>query len=76
MYRPKTRETRLIYEQLLGLVQRHIGDMSTADLKSATDEVLAILKTDELNDNERKREIEGIVDRLTDETFNAMTIMA
>ena len=50
--------------------------MSTADLKSATDEVLAILKTDELNDNERKREIEGIVDRLTDETFNAMTIMA
>ena len=53
-----------------------MGDVSTSDLKSAADEVLAILKTEDFNDNERKREIEGIVDRLTDETFNTLTIIA
>ena len=53
-----------------------MGDVSTGDLKSAADEVLAILKTEDLNDNERKREIEGIVDRLSDEAFNTLTVFA
>ncbi len=38
--------------------------------------MLALLKTDDLNDNERKREIEGILDRLSDETFNQLTVQA
>jgi pre-mRNA-splicing helicase BRR2 len=76
VYRPKTKDTRLVYEQLLGLVQRYIGDVSTADLKSAADEVIAILKTEELTDAERKREVEGIVDKLSDEAFNSLTVLA
>jgi len=75
VYRPKTKETRLVYEQFLALVQRHVGDVSASDLKSATDEVLAILKTEELTDAERKREIEGVVDRLSEESFNALTVL-
>lgn len=59
----------------MALVQRHVGDVSTSDLKSATDEVLAILKTEELTDAERKREIEGVVDRLSEESFNALTVL-
>ena len=51
-----------------------MGDVSTADLKSAADEVLAILKTEDMNNIKRKREIEGIVDRLNDEQFNTITI--
>jgi pre-mRNA-splicing helicase BRR2 len=51
-----------------------MGDVSTADLKSAADEVLAILKTEDMTNIERKREIEGIVDRLNDEQFNTITI--
>jgi pre-mRNA-splicing helicase BRR2 len=53
-----------------------MGDVSTSDIKSAGDEVLAILKTENLNDNDRKREIEGILDRLSDETFNSLTVLA
>lgn len=53
-----------------------MGDVSTSDLKSAGDEVLAILKSEDMNDGERKREIEGIIDRLTDEQFNTITVIA
>lgn len=76
MYRPKTKETRLLYEQFLALVSRYIGDVSLPDLKSAADEVLAILKTEEGTDAQRKTEVESILDRLPDEVFNQMTILA
>jgi|LauGreDrversion4_2_1035121.scaffolds.fasta_scaffold20958_1 pre-mRNA-splicing helicase BRR2 len=52
-----------------------MGDVSTSDLKSAADEVLALLKSEDLNDSERKREIEVIVDRLSDEAFNTLTVL-
>ena len=76
VYRPKTKETRAYYEQLLNLVQKHLGDISTNDLKSAADEVIAILKTENMNDKERKREVEGILDRMADDTFNQMVVLA
>jgi pre-mRNA-splicing helicase BRR2 len=46
IYRPKSRETRAVYEQMLAIVQRHMGDNSLEVLKGALDEVLAILKAD------------------------------
>lgn len=72
MYRPKTKETRTVYESILSIVQKHMGDVSLEVLRGATDEVLAILKTDNITggDIERKREIEAIVDRLSQETYN------
>lgn len=53
-----------------------MGDNSTEIIKGAADEVLAILKTENLTDNSRKIEIESILDRLSDETFNSLTILA
>jgi pre-mRNA-splicing helicase BRR2 len=78
LYRPKTKETRLLYEQFLALVSRYLGDVSLPDLKSAADEVLAILKTEDggVTDALRKSEIEGILDHLSEETFNQMTVLA
>lgn len=76
IYRPKTKDTKVVYEQILSIVQRHMGDNSTGEIKGATDEVLAILKSDNLNDSQRKIEIEGFLDSLTDETFNSMTVLA
>lgn len=71
LYRPKTKETRLLYEQFLSIVSRHLGDVSLSDLKSAADEVLAILKTEDgVTDAMRKSEIEGILDHLSEEVFN------
>ena len=53
-----------------------MGDQSSEEIKGAADEVLAILKTESMTDNERKREIESILDRLSDEIFNSLTVLA
>lgn len=53
-----------------------MGDHSTEVIKGAADEVLAILKTDNMTDNLRKLEIESILDRLSDETFNSLTVLS
>ncbi len=45
-------------------------------IKGAADEVLAILKMERFNDRQRKEEIEGLLDKMSDETFNEMTIIA
>jgi hypothetical protein len=47
-----------------------MGDYSTEAIKGAGDEVLAILKTENMSDYQRKREIESLLDRLSDENFN------
>lgn len=44
VYRPKTRETRAYYEQMIMIVQRHLGDYSLDVIKGALDEIIAILK--------------------------------
>lgn len=76
VYRPKQKETQIVYNQILNIVQRHIGDVPLDTLKAATDEVLAILKDDNAKDVERKMEIEGIIDKLDDHNFNQLTILA
>ena len=53
-----------------------MGDVSTSDLKSAADEVLALLKTDNLSDSSKKQEIESVIDRLSPETFNSLTVLS
>ena len=52
-----------------------MGDVSTEVLRGAVDEVLAILKTENQNDSQKKSEIESILDRLTDETFNHLMVL-
>ena len=47
-----------------------MGDHSIETIKGAGDEVLAILKTENMTDYQRKSEIESILDKLSDETFN------
>ena len=82
LYRPRTKETRALYEQFLSLLARYLGDLSLSDLKSAADEVLAILKRSSSfsklfkTDAARKRECEAITDRMTDESFNQLTVLA
>jgi len=66
----------LIYESILSIVQRHMGDVSLEILRGATDEVLAILKGEDRNDSEKKAEIQCILDKMTDEVFNQMVIMS
>jgi len=76
VYRPRQKETRIIYDQILNIVQKHMGDYPLDTLKAVADEVLAILKTDNMKDVDRKKEIEGIIDKLDDNTFNLLTVYA
>lgn len=76
IYRPRQKETRQVYNQILNIVQSNFSDVPLDTLKAAVDEVLAILKTDNMKDVDRKNEIEGIIDKLTDQTFNTLTILA
>ena len=50
LYRPRTKETQVHYDQLMHKVQRHLGDAAIETTRDALDEMLAILKEDNLND--------------------------
>jgi pre-mRNA-splicing helicase BRR2 len=68
-YRPKTKETKSAYEQLLVRIRACLGDLPPDIMRGAADEVLAVLKNDRMKDSERKTEIEKLVNKLHDETF-------
>ena len=77
MYHPSQKETRHVYSQILYVVQNHIGDVDLNILKAGTDEVLAILKTDDMKDKDRRSSIEAILqNKIADETFNTLTVLA
>jgi len=77
LYRPRTRETRALYEELLSIIQRHMGDASQAEIRGAADQALAILKTDPTRDAEKKKELEILFgDKLSEEDFNQLLVMS
>ena len=57
-------------------MQTKLGDVPHEVLRGAVDEVIVTLKDDGLKDNERRGEIESAIDRLSDEEFNALTVLA
>ena len=57
IYKPKTKENRLIYEDILSKVSQLIGDVPRDVLKETCDEILAVLKNDKTKPNEKKEEI-------------------
>ena len=60
------------------LVKKHLGDSNIEVLKDAIDEILAVLKDDTLNDNQRKNEIDGLlgIEALSDDEFNTIQVLA
>lgn len=76
IYYPKTRETRQIYESFLSTMQGFLGDQPDQVIREAVDEALAVLKTDNMLDTDKKIEIESIIGPLSDEQFNKWMIMS
>ena len=68
-YRPRSKETRGAYEELLSLISQQLGDQPNDILRGAADEVLACLKNDSLTDPERKREVEKLINSVKPEVF-------
>ena len=68
-YRPRSKETRGAYEELLSLISQQLGDQPNDILRGAADEVLACLKNALLTDPERKREVEKLINSVSPEAF-------
>lgn len=71
-YRPKTRESKAAYEEILTFVQHALGDQPQDILRGAAEEVLSILKEDSYRDPDRQREVEKILKRLPGDGFHRL----
>jgi len=74
-YRPKTRETRTAYEELLSFVQEYLGDQPQDVIKGAADEVLALLKNDVMRAPDKKKQIEGLLLPMNETKFSDLSEM-
>jgi pre-mRNA-splicing helicase BRR2 len=72
MYRPRTAETREMYELMLATVHRAVGDQAQDIVRSAADAVLETLKLDSLKDFDKKKEVEDILGPLSSESFSQL----
>lgn len=67
IYKPQTKETRAAYEVILSFIQGEMGDKPHDVLRSAADEVLAVLKDDTMKAREKQKEIESLFRTKMDE---------
>lgn len=75
-YQPKKRETRQAYQELLVAIKSSLGDQPQSVILSATDEVLALLKDENIRPAQRQRDLQLILGNLTNETYNTLIKIA
>ncbi|CRG94529.1 pre-mRNA-splicing helicase BRR2, putative [Plasmodium gallinaceum] len=70
LYKPTTKYTEQIFSKILSNVRNMIGDNTGDIINSACNEIIYILKSDNLNDEEKKKEVENALEvNITDEKF-------
>jgi len=74
-YRPKTRESKVAYEEMLSFIQAYLGDQPQDILRGATDEVLSTLKDSGLRDPQREKIIGKIIGNLSTDKFNRLVTL-
>ncbi|WWD21866.1 hypothetical protein CI109_106354 [Kwoniella shandongensis] len=71
-YRPRTAETREVYELLLGLVHQTLGDQTQEVVRSAADTVLESLKSEDLKEFDKRKEVESVLGSVKEDTWNQL----
>ncbi|KAF9442122.1 hypothetical protein P691DRAFT_790014, partial [Macrolepiota fuliginosa MF-IS2] len=71
-YRPRTAETREVYELMLSTVHTALGDQAQDVVRSAADTVLESLKNESLKDFDKKREIEQVLGTISNDQFSQL----
>ncbi|KAF7363545.1 U5 small nuclear ribonucleoprotein helicase [Mycena sanguinolenta] len=71
-YRPRTAETREVYELILSSVYTSLGGQAQDIVRSAADIVLETLKNDNMKDFDKKREIEEVIGSVSNEQFSQL----
>ena len=65
-YKPKYKATLEIYELMLSLLSKLLGDVEQDVLYSASDSILEILKNENLKDLDKKQQLQAIVKVIID----------
>ncbi len=71
-YRPRTAETREVYELILASVHQALGDQVQDVVRSAADTVLETLKNDNMKDFDKKKDVEEILGTVSNESFSQL----
>ncbi|EGO30085.1 putative RNA helicase [Serpula lacrymans var. lacrymans S7.9] len=74
-YRPRTAETREVYQLMLVAVHQSLGDQAQDIIRSATDIVLETLKNENMKDFDKKKEIEGVLGPMSNDTFSQLVAL-
>ncbi|KAH9477321.1 U5 small nuclear ribonucleoprotein 200 kDa helicase [Psilocybe cubensis] len=75
-YRPRTAETRQVYEHILSSVHTALGGQAQDIVRSAADTVLETLKNDAMKDFDKKKEIEEVLGPVTSESFSQLVSLS
>ena len=75
-YRPRTAETRDVYEHILSAVHTALGDQAQDIVRSAADTVLETLKNDNMKDFDKKKEIEEVIGPINPEIFSQLVSLS
>ncbi|KAF9006973.1 Sec63 Brl domain-containing protein [Cyathus striatus] len=71
-YRPRTAETREVYEMILSSVHTALGDQAQDIVRSAADTVLETLKNEGMKDFDKKKDIEEVLGPIPNEIFSQL----
>lgn len=71
-YQPQTNETRRAYESLLNFVRSRLGDQQQTVIMSAADEVLAVLKDEEIKPTDKQELLEELLNKLSPDEFHGL----
>ncbi|EGR33237.1 hypothetical protein IMG5_058570 [Ichthyophthirius multifiliis] len=72
LYKPKTKENRVQYEFILSTINQILLDSPPDVLRSVTDEVLAVLKSDDQKDKDKKQDLEGMLGPIKQELYDQL----
>ncbi|KAG2152619.1 P-loop containing nucleoside triphosphate hydrolase protein [Suillus bovinus] len=75
-YRPRTAETREVYEVMLSTVHHVLGDQAQDIVRSATDAVLEILKNESMKDFDKKKEVQEVLGPISSDVFSQLVARA
>jgi pre-mRNA-splicing helicase BRR2 len=71
-YRPRTAETREVYDLILSNVHQILGDQAQDIVRSAADTVLESLKNENKKDFDKKKEVEEILGQISNDAFSQL----
>ncbi|KAJ6672242.1 DEXH-BOX ATP-DEPENDENT RNA HELICASE DEXH12-LIKE [Salix viminalis] len=69
VYHPKTKETRAAYEAMLSVSQHQLGGQPLNIVSAAADEILAVLKNESFRTQDKRKEIEKLVNPIPNSMF-------